>query len=351
VKAETMLIKPPRADHPSVETLLAHARTRVDPVLRALIDATPPGMRLVTGYHFGLWDETGSPAGAAAGKAFRPALVLASCELLGGRPEDAVPAAVAVELVHNFTLLHDDIMDGDRMRRNRPTAWSVFGVPNAILAGDVLQVMAFRLLADAAPGSYAPSVARLATCMVEICEGQHDDCAFERRASVGAEECLVMLEAKTGALFGACCALGALAAGAPPRVPDLLDVWGRLIGVAFQLVDDLLGIWGDTAATGKPPYSDLISRKKSMPVVAALASRDAAAEELARLYAGEGPMSIDEAVRATALIEATGARAWTRARVEQLVGDADSLLREVTTDPARTANLRLLADLAVRRDR
>jgi geranylgeranyl diphosphate synthase type I len=338
-------------DEPGSATeLLRRARSLVDPVLRKAIEDLPGGMRLVVGYHFGYWDERGLPTLADAGKAVRPALVLAACEFAGGRAQGAVPMAAAVELVHNFTLVHDDIMDGDILRRSRSTAWNTFGVPDAILAGDVLQAVAFRLLAEHCHADAPRAVARLASSLIEVCEGQHDDCAFERRVDVGVEQCVGMLEAKTGALLGCCCALGAIAAGAGPQTVKTMDLWGRCMGKAFQFVDDLLGIWGDPRRTGKPAYSDIASRKKSMPVVVALNSDTSAGRALARLYHSDAALSDDEQLHAAGLIEAAGARTWVESRVDALFEQAYTLLSDIG-DAEASRDLRTLGELMVRRNR
>lgn len=208
--------QPPDGQEAAV--ILEGARRSVDPELRAAIDSLPGSMRRIALYHFGWEHADGTPAAGNAGKAIRPALVLAAATALGGERAraGALRAAAAVELVHNFTLLHDDVMDRDATRRHRPTAWTVFGDADAILAGDALQALALRLLAvDPHPAAQA-AAARLADCVVELCEGQHADTAMEKRApaEVTLDEVLVMAEAKTGALLGCACAVGALYAGA-----------------------------------------------------------------------------------------------------------------------------------------
>ncbi|NEB48175.1 polyprenyl synthetase family protein, partial [Streptomyces sp. SID339] len=279
---------------PEAAGILASARGLVHPELRRAIETLPGSLRRVALYHFGWEHADGTPAAGTAGstgKAIRPALVLTAARALGGNPAGAVRAAAAVELVHNFTLLHDDVMDRDTTRRHRPTAWTVFGDADAILTGDALQALAQRMLAeDPHPGAPA-AAARLAGCVMELCAGQHADCALERRGpdEVTLDECLAMAEAKTGALLGCACALGAVYAGADPDDVDSLDGFGREAGLAFQLIDDVIGIWGDPHRTGKPAGADLAARKKSLPVVAALASGTPAAAELAELYDSPPP--------------------------------------------------------------
>ncbi len=162
--------------------------------------------------------------------------------------------------------------------------WAVYGVADAILVGDALQALAVRVLAQDPHAAALPAMDRLAGCMIELCEGQSTDCAFEHRTDVTLVQCEAMAMGKTGALFGSACAIGALYAGAAPGAVDALDEFGRQLGLAFQLVDDLLGIWGDPAVTGKPAGADLLARKKSLPVVAALTSGTAAGKELAAAY-------------------------------------------------------------------
>ncbi|MFG2871331.1 family 2 encapsulin nanocompartment cargo protein polyprenyl transferase [Streptomyces sp. NPDC048338] len=333
--------------------LLDQTRTVVDPHLRSTVESLPGSMRSVAMYHFGWEHADGSPAAGAAGKAIRPALVLAAARALGAEPAPAARAAAAVELVHNFTLLHDDILDEDPTRRHRPTAWTVFGVPDALLAGDAMLALALRLLAEEGrhPASAAAS-ARLAACVIEICAGQQADCAFEQRApsEVSLEECLAMATAKTGALLGCACALGALYAGAGAEEVAAMDAFGREAGLAFQLIDDLIGIWGDPDRTGKPAGADLAAHKKSLPVVAALASGSPAGEELAALYAR--PTLDAFAVRAAAgAVERAGGRDWAQAEAADRMARAVHQLSLAVPDLTAAGDLLALAEFVTRRSR
>lgn len=331
--------------------ILEHARAAVDPALRAAVDSLPGAMRRIACYHFGWEHADGTPAAGNAGKAMRPALVLTAAAALGGPAARAaaVRAAAAVELVHNFTLLHDDVMDRDTTRRHRSTAWSVFGVPDAILAGDALQALALGMLAeDPHPGARA-AVSRLAACVVELCEGQQVDTALEARApaEVTLDEVLAMAEAKTGALIGCACAIGALYAGASDEDVDALDAFGREAGLAFQLIDDVIGIWGDPRHTGKPAGADLAARKKSLPVVAALASGTAAAGELAELYAAPyAPADLDRTVLA---VEQAGGREWAQDQAADRMSRAMDELARAIPDPESAGGLLSLAEFVTRR--
>ncbi|WP_344283561.1 polyprenyl synthetase family protein, partial [Actinomadura napierensis] len=261
----------------------------------------------------------------------------------------ALPAAVAVELTHNFSLLHDDVMDGDRTRRHRPTAWTVFGVSAAILAGDGLLAGAYEALADAPSPDPAGAARVLSRAVLELVEGQSADTSFEDRTDVTLAECLAMAGGKTGALLGGACALGALYGGGAGRA-SRFRVFGERLGLAFQLVDDLLGIWGDPAVTGKPVHSDLRNRKKSLPVVAALTSGTPAGEELAALYLRPGALGGGEPARAAALIEAAGGRDWAAAEADALVASALAELDAADPVPAAAAELRAVAHLLTHRD-
>ncbi|GAB7182366.1 family 2 encapsulin nanocompartment cargo protein polyprenyl transferase [Kitasatospora sp. Ki12] len=329
--------------------ILARARALVDPVMRAAVDSLPGTMRKVAGYHFGWWEADGTPAAASAGKAIRPALVLAATQALGGTPGEAAAAAAAVELVHNFTLLHDDVIDRDDTRRHRPTAWRVFGTTEAILAGDAMHSLALRLLAQDTHQAAHGSIRRLADCVVELCEGQQIDCAFEQRNDVSLPECLAMAEAKTGALLGAACAMGALYGGASEETAQAMDGFGREIGLAFQLIDDLIGIWGDPAVTGKPVGADLVARKKSLPVVAALSSGTAEGRRLAELYALERPLSPEELAQCAAAVEAAGGRGWAQGQSCERMAAAMAQLAAAVPEPAAADELLALAELVTRR--
>jgi len=331
--------------------LLEQARHLVEPALRAAVTTLPTAMHRVAAYHLGWQHPDGTPVCADGGKALRPALVLAAARALGAPPAAAVPAAAAVELIHNFSLLHDDVMDRDATRRHRPTAWSVFGTADAILAGDALHALALRLLAQDTHPAATAATARLAACVIELCEGQHEDCAFETRRQVTLAECLAMAQAKTGALLGAACALGALYAGAAPETVEAMNAFGRAVGLAFQLADDLIGIWGDPAVTGKPAGSDLAARKKSLPVVAALASATPAAAQLAALYRDPAPMTAQQVRAAADAVDRAGGRAWAHLAAADHMSAAIDHLTRAAPDLDGAEDLLTLAELATRRDR
>ncbi|MFI5931544.1 polyprenyl synthetase family protein [Actinoplanes sp. NPDC051494] len=320
--------------------LLTWSRSVVDPPMRAAVATLPESTGRLVEYHFGWRDAAGRPADEYPGKAVRPLLALLAAEAAGAPAASAVPAAVAVELVHNFSLIHDDIMDGDHTRRHRPTLWTVHGVGPAILAGDAMLALAYQVIAPA-------GLPLLSSTVQHLLDGQVADVAFEQRADVTVAECTTMAEGKTGALLAAAASLGALGAPAPTR--DRLARFGALTGLAFQFADDLLGIWGDPDVTGKPVRSDLHRGKKSLPVVAALTGGTPAGARLASFYATT--LSDPDAVLAAELVEASGSRAWCQARADELFAEAVQVLTEIDMASRTHQELLALARLLTRRDR
>jgi geranylgeranyl diphosphate synthase type I len=333
----------------SAREVLAWSRGLVEPALRTAVDTLPSAMSHIAGYHLGWWDEHGHPVRVSGGKAIRPALALLSAQAVGGTAA-AVPAAVAVELVHNHSLLHDDVMDRDLTRRHRRTAWTVFGVNPAILAGDALLVLAVDVLAGSGHRAAIDGIRMLTAAVQDLLDGQDADLSFEQCAEVKLAECVQMAEGKTGALIGCACALGALFGGGCPEQVTYLRDFGKYLGLAFQHVDDLLGIWGDPAVTGKSVHSDLCSGKKSFPVVAALTSHTAAGRELATLYHRDQPLSATDAPHAAQLIDIAGGRTWSQAQADDLLAQAMRQLHCASPAPRAAAELGALARLATHRD-
>ncbi|MFD4406619.1 polyprenyl synthetase family protein [Nocardia sp. NPDC058499] len=300
---------PPR----DTDVLLRRARRLVAPTLHAAVEALPEQTRALASYHFGWTDLSGHPDSASWGKGVRTAFTLACARAAGGDELSAVPAAAAVELVHNASLIHDDLLDTDTMRRHRPAVWAACGTAAAVLVGDALFHAGVRVLQGELAEHTTAATVVLLDAVLELIEGEKADTAFEARHDVTLDECLTMVEAKTGALLGAACALGARYGGTTD--PDHLKAmarFGRHLGLAYQAIDDYMGIWGVTAGTGKPVLADLVRRKKSLPVVYALNTATPAAAELTQLYFGNGDLAPSDVHRAAELVEQTGARDWVR---------------------------------------
>jgi geranylgeranyl diphosphate synthase type I len=226
-------------------------------------------------YHLGWADEHFHLKPAPSGKRLRPILCLLSCAELGGDPTQALPAAAGIELLHNFSLIHDDIEDGDEMRHHRPTVWKVWGVPLGINAGDGMFTLAFAAVQRLTQrGLNSKSTLAVLSHFTQTCltltEGQYLDISFEERPVISVDEYMHMIQCKTAVLIGASVAIGARIAGATPSQQTDMLQFGQSLGLAFQIQDDILGIWGDPAVTGKPAGNDILNRKKSLPLLHAL---------------------------------------------------------------------------------
>ncbi|MGW4568950.1 polyprenyl synthetase family protein [Streptomyces sp. NPDC004561] len=292
----------------------------------------------------------GAPTSADAGKAVRPALALLSAEAVGAPPEIALPGAVAVELVHNFSLVHDDLMDGDEERRHRRTVWKLWGPSSAILTGDAMLALAQEVLLDSGLPTAAPAARLLARTTRHLIRGQVQDLSFEQRSHVTVEECVDMAADKTGALLSASAAIGAVLAGAPEATVDALALYGDQLGVAFQLVDDVLGIWGDPTVTGKSVHSDLRSRKKSLPVSHVLNRDGPLSDELAAWLTTPGEPGEEELRHVAGLIECAGGRDWALAEAARRMALAEDALRGVELDAGARDELLALGRFVVDRE-
>jgi len=269
---------------------LDRAVTLVGPALEAAVARLSPALGEPVAHHL-----------AGGGKRVRAALVLLATVASGADESVGIPGAVAIELVHNYSLIHDDIMDGDRERRHRPTVWAEFGVGRAIIAGDALAALATQVLLDEPTPERVAAAVSLTWATQEMIAGQADDMAFEDRTSISLEESLRMTAGKTGALLACASSLGAVLAGAPKQTVDALCEFGQHLGIAFQAVDDVLGIWGDPTQTGKAAGNDLLQHKLTIPVVIALEAADHQRHELENLLASLD--SAGEVDRAAQLVD------------------------------------------------
>jgi geranylgeranyl diphosphate synthase type I len=289
----TLKIPQPEEAKDTATEILSHHRQAVDPALREAVAEVHRWPGEMAAYTFGWTDRDGSslPAKRTGGKGVRPAFVLLCAQAMGARADAAIAGAVAVELVHAFSLVHDDIMDGDERRRNRETTWKVYGVGPAVLTGDALLALAFTTLARAPGHSAVAAMEQVSKTLMELIGGQAEDISFEHRpwtgpAAVTVEEYLAMAEAKTGSLLGCAAAIGTLLGGGTQAEARTMHRMGRHAGIAFQITDDLLGIWGDPSLTGKSASTDLRTGKKTLPLLAALQADTAEARRLAELLDG-----------------------------------------------------------------
>ena len=321
----------------SLEAALERAVTRFD-------DGSPASAQIR--YHFGFG------SGERRGKRLRSRLVLEVAEEEGAPAETALDAACAVEILHEFSLVHDDIEDGDTLRRGRQTVWSRFGLAHGINAGDALCAVAYLSLLDGGdtrPAETALTMTRtLHEAHLAMCSGQGRDIGFETEARVTMDDYRAMIAGKTGALFGAACQLGALAAGAGDERAQAYARLGSAYGVAFQIEDDVLGTWGDPATTGKPSGADLGKRKWTFPVVWALAGPPSAAREtIAAAYARGCALDEPAVAETIAALDRLGARdaALAAARTALDAAEADAAARGID----RSGRVRAFFGRALRR--
>jgi len=298
-------------------------------------------------YHMG-WEGKGSGP-KARGKRIRPLLTLLTTEAVGGDWNRALPAAAAVELIHNFSLLHDDIEDNSPLRRGRPTAWKLWGVPQAINTGDAmftLAHLAILRLEETASSSIALKATRVLqnTCL-HLTQGQYLDIAYENREDLSLNDYWPMVTGKTAALLGACTELGALVADSEEETRVHYRHFGLNLGLAFQALDDLLGIWGDAAKIGKSNASDLVEGKKSLPVLFGLGKKGGFAARWANgsITPAEVPGLADQ-------LEAEGAFDYTKNIADQLTGQALEALEWANPQGNAGAALHELANKLLQRE-
>jgi geranylgeranyl diphosphate synthase type I len=321
----------------------------IEDALKTVIDQTvdrQPELRSMLAHHMGWEGEGAGPE--ARGKRIRPLLVLLCAEAAGGEWENALPAAAAVELLHNFSLIHDDIQDKSLLRRGRPTVWSKWGVAQAINAGDVMFTQAFiavqRMAETVSPVSAWEANKLLQETCLRLTEGQYLDISFETRRLVSMNEYWPMITGKTSVLLGCCAELGALSAGAAEWRRKEFYSFGIQLGLAFQALDDWLGIWGDVSATGKSAESDLASGKKTLPVVYALESN----VDFQQRWHGRG-LSVEEIPQIVKLLGEAGADTFTLNKAGELSNHAKQALTAALTDPSLGMDLLELTDYLLSR--
>lgn len=320
-------------------------------VLQELEDTPPSDMfHGMIHYHMGWKDEALQPMSFNSGKRIRPLLTLLTCDAAGGDWQQAVPAASAIEIIHNFSLVHDDIQDASDTRRGRPTAWTLWGQPQAINTGDAMFAMAhlgLNRLADqgVAPATVVHAYRRFDDTCVRLTQGQYADMSFETRDGVTTDEYVAMITGKTAVLIALSAELGALVAGATDATVAHYAAFGRDLGLAFQIQDDILGIWGDEALTGKSAATDIATRKKSLPVLYGLERSPA----LRHLYA----RTIDEdefVAQAVAELDKTGAQVYAAELAAEYSNNALGHLEASAPTGDAAVALFQLADMLMRRD-
>jgi len=280
----------------------------------------------------------------SGGKRLRPSMLLLAAEAVGGEAAALAPAAVSIELIHNFTLIHDDIMDNADVRRGRLAVHKIWGESGAILAGDTLYSKAFQVLGmtPAEPGRILRAMNMLSRTCTSICEGQWLDMEFESRDRVSEAEYMEMIEKKTGVLYGASAGMGAILAGASDEVVSAMDLFGRLTGMGFQLQDDVIDLTTPEKVSGKRQGGDLIEGKKTLIIIHALANN------VPVQVFGKKESTAEQIQQSIAVLQKSGSIEYARSRAEEMVAQGKKALQVLPDSDAKTTMLEL-ADFMIRR--
>ena len=336
----------------ALQSFIESMRPAIENELRQTIDRVlceqQDGLREMLAYHLG-W--VGSDAGPEAqGKRIRPLLVLLCSLAAGAHWEPSLPAAAGIELIHNFSLIHDDIQDQSQLRRGRSTVWVKWGVPQAINAGDLMFTIAHQAVLEvrrtkSAEVTLDASLLLHQAC-VDLTRGQYLDLAYENEKVIALEAYWPMVAGKTAALLACCTEMGALLAGSPPDQRKAFRQFGYSLGLAFQVLDDWLGIWGNTALTGKSAENDLVSGKKTLPVLYGISQK----KEFARRWLSGSIHPEEVAVLAKMLVD-EGAQAYTDAVADRLTSEALVALNSACDRNEAASALYELANQLLRRDK
>jgi geranylgeranyl diphosphate synthase type I len=317
--------------------ILARTKALVHPALEAASHRLSPEIQPLVSHHL-----------SAGGKYVRASLALLSANAAGADDRVGLVGALAIELVHNFSLIHDDIIDRDVARRHEPTLWVKYGVGPALIAGDALSTLAFQLLLEEPTAERFRAAERLANANQAMIAGQAEDMASEHQLSLTVEECLQMVAGKTGAVLACAASIGAVLAGANDAVVDALSAYGEHLGLAFQAIDDMLGVWGDSDITGKPVGNDLRLRKKTLPISIAYAKGfDVFADHPS---AEDQELSDGDVAEAMVLLDECGARHETLELAGNELEAALAALDRVTLVESARAELAVTARYVIERD-
>ncbi len=337
--------------------ILTRYTSEVEATIQTILGETTPFLQGVVRYHFGWVDQTFQPSRQGRGKMLRPTLHLLVFEALTGGYQAALPVAAALEMIHNFSLLHDDIEDDGRERRGQATAWTIWGMPRVLNVGDFLFTMAFKAIYQLDHKHFSSeqilAVAKLmAEASVALTEGQDLDINFEHLTAVSPDMYFNMVSKKTGALIEAAILAGARLGTTDETTIKNYHEFAHHLGIAFQIQDDILGIWGDTAKTGKSVKDDLRQKKKTLPVIYTLSqAKGAQAKQLADCYANTEPLTDVQIEFVRGCLDASKAQAYTRHMAMQYRDQAFTALHRIKlANEAQTA-LETIAKYLVDREK
>lgn len=324
----------------------------LDQALHRVVDTLlpqAPEFGVMLRYALGWVDEHGTPYQSATGKRLRPTLMLLCSEAAGGVWQEALHAAAAVELLHNFSLIHDDIQDNSLTRHGRPTVWQHWGMANAVNAGDAMFALAYGALEIQSRALSAKTVRTIWAIFnntnLELTRGQHLDMRFEHLDTVSTEAYISMISGKSAALLATCAQLGALIATEDESIAQRYADFGLNIGIAFQIRDDILGIWGNPEVTGKSTATDIVARKKSLPVLYGLAQ----SRELTDVYC-KIQFDTEDVAQAVGLLDDVGAQQYARDQERTYFERAMSALNLANPQGEAGQRLRLFVEALFNRD-
>ena len=338
-----------------VPDVFTRYRPAVDAGLRAALSRNDSDVFDMLRYHMGWTDEHGAPIEANSGKAVRPALCLFSAESVGGSWERALPAAVAIELTHNFSLVHDDIQDGDTQRRHRSTVWYLWGMSHGLNAGAAMNVLGNLAALQRPEGLSAEAALRVSRILTqasaEMIAGQVLDLSFEQRPRVSVEDYLTMISKKTGALLEASLHMGAVIGTDDEATIEAMRSLGRGLGLLFQVRDDMLGVWGVEETTGKPKASDIHRRKKSLPIVYALSAAEGESRKrLQQVYNTDRPLTDEDVAEVFGVLDELDADKFCRNLAEEHAKLNYEAVGSIEISPEARAECRELTQFLLERD-
>lgn len=329
--------------------VLERYRNVIDIELKSVLDGRKSPLYDMMRYHFGWIDEKGNLKQRSVGKALRPTLCLLACEAVSGQYHQALPAAVALELVHNYSLIHDDIQDNDHERRHRPTVWAVWGKPQAINAGTAMRILTNIALSRLGEFN-VPLEKRLLVqqlldeTSLKLIEGQYLDISYENRSDIAVSDYMRMVEGKTASLIACALEIGALLGTDDENLIRCLYDFGWNLGLAFQIRDDVLGIWGDRDMLGKPLANDIRRRKKTLPVVYALETAVGRRKEVLVQFYQDGARDDIPVTDIVAVLEETGAQSHAQVMNEGYFREARRIISKLSIEPAARYDFEELVD-------
>ena len=337
------------------QQVLERYRTEVNEEMQAVLAQRTSPLYDMLRYHLGWVNEQGRSSGEGGGKALRSTLCLLACEAVSGDYRIALPVAASLELIHNFSLIHDDIEDQSSQRRQRPTVWWLWGVPQAINAGDAMYALARLALLRLEDKGIAPAkilrAARILdeTCL-RLCQGQYLDISYQDRLDITVEAYLEMIGGKTASLIESALRIGALLGTDDEGAIERLQRCGRKLGLAFQMRDDVLGIWGTEETTGKSSLTDIQEKKKTLPIIYALEKATGQARaQLERIYS-KASMEPEDVVVVRGILDAVGAQAYAQGKAEECYRQSLAELDGLSLRSPAQEELRILAAFLIERE-